>query len=129
MKRLQLYINKSKDAAWTRWTKEYLKALRERHNMLHQAKEMQIALDDIVLIKVDEKQREKCNIGMVDRGKLRTSKSYIEHPIQYLYPLEIHCNVKRQSSSVNTNTSSLDANAKEYQPRRTAAAIDESYQG
>ena len=96
--------------------------------MLHQAKEMQIALDDIVLIKVDEKQREICNIGMVDRGKLRTSKSYNEHPIQYLYPLEIHCNVKRQSSSVNTNTSSLDANAKEYQPRRIAAAIDESYQ-
>ena len=31
LKRQQLYINKCKDAAWTRWTNEYLKALREKH--------------------------------------------------------------------------------------------------
>ena len=52
--------------------KEYLKALRERHNMLHQAKEMQISLGDIVLIKGDEKHRGKWNIRMADklyRGK------------------------------------------------------------
>ena len=60
--------------------------------MLHQAKEMQISLGDIILIKGDEKHRGKWNIGMVDklyRGKdgviravgLRTSKSYIQRPI------------------------------------------------
>ena len=38
----QRCINKCKDAAWTRWTKEYLKALRERQNMLHQANKTQI---------------------------------------------------------------------------------------
>ena len=59
MKRRQRYLNKCKDAAWTRWTKEYLKALRERGNMLLQAKEMQISLGDIVLIKGDEKHRGK----------------------------------------------------------------------
>ena len=48
MKRQQRYINKCKDAAWTRWKKEYLKALREIHNMLHQANEMQISLGDIL---------------------------------------------------------------------------------
>ena len=48
MWRQQRYINKCKDAAWTRWKKEYLKALRERHNMLHQANEMQISLGDIL---------------------------------------------------------------------------------
>ena len=31
----QRCINRCKDATWPRWTKEYLKALRERHNMLH----------------------------------------------------------------------------------------------
>ena len=68
IKRRQRYINKCKDAAWTRWTKEYLKALKERHNMLHQAKEMMVSLSDIVLIKGDEKQviqgqiwRDKCS--------------------------------------------------------------------
>ena len=58
-KRRQRYLNKCKDAAWTRWTKEYLKALRERGNMLLQAKEMQISLGGIVLIKGDEKHRGK----------------------------------------------------------------------
>ena len=42
MKKGQRYIDKCKDAAWTRWTKEYLKALRESHNILYQGKEMQI---------------------------------------------------------------------------------------
>ena len=93
MKRQQHYINKCKDAAWSRWTKEYLKALRERHNMLCQAKEMQISLGDIVLIRGDDEHMGKLNIGMVEklyRCKdgviqalvLRTSKLYTERPIQ-----------------------------------------------
>ena len=100
--------------------------------MLHQAKQMQISLGDIVLIKGDENQRWEWNFGMVDklyRGKdgvipavgLRTSKSYIERSIQYLYPLELHCDAEKQPLSVNTNTSTLDA--KEYQAQRTAAVI------
>ena len=97
MKRRQQYINKCKDAAWTR-AKEYLKALRETHNMLHHAKEMQISLGEVVLIKATEKHTGKWNIGLVEklyRSKdgviravgLRTSKTYIERPIQYLCPL------------------------------------------
>ena len=50
--------------------------------------------------------------------RLITSKSY-------LYPLELHWDVEKQSSSVNTNTSTLHANAKEYRPGRAAAAIAE----
>ena len=97
---------------------------------------MQVSLGDIVLIKGDGKHRRKPNVGMVDklyRGKdgviravgLRTSKSYIERQIQYLHPLKLHCDVEKQPSSVNTNTSILDANAKAYLPRRTVAVIAE----
>ena len=85
---------------------------------------MQISLGEIVLIKGYEKHQGKWNIGMADRGKdgvkhavgLRTSKLYIERLIQYLYPLEFHCDVEKQPSSVNTDTSTLDATAKEYRP-------------
>ena len=31
IKRRQRYINKCKDAAWTRWWKEYFKVLKQRH--------------------------------------------------------------------------------------------------
>ena len=94
---------------------------------------MQVSLGDIALIKGDGKHRGKWNVGIVDRGKdgviravgLRTSKSYIERQIQYLHPLELHCDVEKQPSSVNTNTSILDANAKAYLPRRTVAVIAE----
>ena len=64
--------------------------------MLHQGKEMQISLGDIIFIKDDKKHRGEWDIGLVEklcRGKdgvtqaveFRTSKSYIEHPIQYLH--------------------------------------------
>ena len=67
-------------------------------------------------------------IGKLYRGKdgvmravgLRTLKSYIECLIQYLYALELHYDVEKRPLSANTNTSTLDA--KEYRPRRTAAA-------
>ena len=80
---------------------------------------MQISLGGIV----DKKHKGKWNIGMVEKlytGKdgviraeaLRTSKSYNECPVQYLYPLKLHCDFEKHTSSVNTNTSTLDGNAK-----------------
>ena len=62
---------------------------------------MQMSLGHIVLIKGEEKHRGKWNIGMVDnlyRGKddviravgLRTSKSYIKCPIQYLLQIQFN---------------------------------------
>ena len=100
MKRRQGYINKCKDAAWTRWMEEYLKDQRERHNMLHQPEEMQISLHDIVLIKDDEMHRGEWNIGMVDklyRGKdgviravgLKTSKIVYRASDSILVPTRV----------------------------------------
>ena len=97
---------------------------------------MQISLSGMVLIKGNGKDRGKWNIGLVDKlyrdedrliraVGLRTSKPYIDRSIQYLYPLELHCDVEKQPSSVNANTSTLDANAKEYQTRRARGIIAE----
>ena len=90
IKRRQRYINKCKDAAWTRWWKEYLKVLKERHNMLHQAKEMKISSSDIVLIRGDEKQaikgqiwRDKCS--GVENIKIVYGTSY-----SILVPTHVH---------------------------------------
>ena len=51
------YAQKCKEKAWTRWTSEYLKALREQHNLKHKSYEIQISKGDVVLIKSDEKNR------------------------------------------------------------------------
>ena len=52
IKRRQRYINKGKEAVWkndgiiNRWKKEYLRSLRERHNMMHNTKAMKIEVGD-----------------------------------------------------------------------------------
>ena len=66
------YVQKCKKKAWTRWTSEYLKALREQHNLKHKSHDIQISKGDIVLIKGDETNRGKWNIGIVqhiNKGK------------------------------------------------------------
>ena len=90
------YVQKSKEKAWTRWTSEYLKALREQHKIKHKSHEIQISKSDILLIKGDEKNRGKWNIGLVqhiNKGKdgnihsvkLRCKKAILERAIQHLH--------------------------------------------
>ena len=71
---------------------------------------MEIATGDVVLIKGDDKHRSNRNIGIVEelcKGKdnviravkRRSRKTYIERPIQFLYPLELSCDTwKRQKN-------------------------------
>ena len=102
IKKRQKYIKRCKDAAWNRWNKVYLSSLRERDNMKYNQKHMEIAIGDVVLIKGDDKHRGKWNIGIVEElfegkdnviraVKLRSRKTHIERPVQFLYPLELSC--------------------------------------
>ena len=137
IKTRQRYINKCKEAAWKRRKREYLRSLPERHNMMHNTKEMRIEVGGVVLIKGEEKNKEKWGIrimkelykekdGLIRGVKLRTPKSHIERSIQHLYPLELHCNMKKSTSkSKNTSHKKLNVDAKDFKPRGTAAAIAE----
>ena len=59
IKKRQRYIKHCKDAAWNRWNKEYLRSLRERHNMKNNQRHIEIATGDVVLTKGDGKHRGK----------------------------------------------------------------------
>ena len=61
----------------------------------------------------------------VIRGiKLRTPRSHMDRPIQYLYPLELHWDMEKLTSkSKNTSYKKLKVDAKEYTPQGTVAAI------
>ena len=52
------YLPKCKDVVWGRWSTEYLRSLRERHNLKHN-KQTQLSLSrrDVVIIKGEEKNR------------------------------------------------------------------------
>ena len=87
-KKRQKYIARCKDGAWRRWKREQLTALRERHNMAHNTKEVKIDIGDVVMIKGEDKRRGKWKIGIVKelyRGKDQEIRSVqIKTAIGYL---------------------------------------------
>ena len=102
IKKQHLYFKRCKDAAWNKWNKECLCSLRERHNMKNNQRHLEIAIGDVVLTKVNEKHKGKWSNGIVEElyeGKdnviravnLRSRKTCIERPIQFLCPLELNC--------------------------------------
>ena len=53
--------------------------------------------------------------------RIRTTKNVIEREIQLLYPMELHSNTKTTTSNTQDDKT-LNVNAKEIRPKRSAAA-------
>ncbi|XP_068739951.1 uncharacterized protein [Montipora capricornis] len=122
------YLRRCKEVLWLRWKNEYLKSLRERHNLNQKTKETALTPGDVVLIKGEERNRGLWRLGVVDKlipgrdgivraVRLRAGKSFLERPAQHLYPLELSCNRNTQEG-----TARLNARASEFQPRRAAVS-------
>lgn len=123
------HIRACKDALWKRWTREYLTALRERHNLKLKGQTTSLKVGDVVIIRSEDKNRGKWPLGIVEQlyegkdnvvraVKLRAGKTHLERPIQYLYPLELTCDHQMQTSKLPTQ---LRAEASVFRPRRDAA--------
>ena len=54
------YLRRCKDAMWKRWTREYLRALRERHGLKHSGKESVLGVGDVVIIHSEERMMVLC---------------------------------------------------------------------
>ena len=50
-----------------RWRREYLTALREKHNMTHQTGKLKISVGDVVIVKSDDKNRGNWPLAIVQR--------------------------------------------------------------
>ena len=123
------YVAKCEDVVWGRWSTEYVRSLRERHNLTHNKKrQLSLSRGDVVIIKGEGKNRNrhwKLGIvaelitgidGVVRGAKLRAGKSYLERPIQHLYPLELSCDMAAGAPIRN-----LDPKAPVSRPTRDAA--------
>ena len=99
------YVRQCKDVLWSRWTTEYIRSLRERHNLKHKTKDLTLKVGDVVLIQSKECNCGKWNIriivklikgrdGVVRGVRLRAGKSYLERAIQHLCPMELSCDVR-----------------------------------
>jgi hypothetical protein len=121
------YLQSCKDRLWTRWTNEYLRGLRERHDLTHNEKPNTISEGDVMLIRGDQKNRAKWKIGIVTElitGKdgvvrgatLRAGRDTYERAVQHLYPMELHCD-----RDPPTKATALNPNVPNFRPRREAA--------
>ena len=121
------YLLKCKQALWSRWTTEYLQRLRERHRMKHKGQTMALAKGEVVIIKDEERNRNKWKTGIVEElisGRdgiiraaiLRAGKGTLERAVQHLYPLELTCDRENVRSSPHLNPEALT-----FRPRRDAA--------
>ena len=59
------YVRWCKDVLWSRWTTEYIRSLRERHNLKHKTQESTLKVGDVVSIQSEERNRGKWSIGIV----------------------------------------------------------------
>ncbi|PFX16727.1 hypothetical protein AWC38_SpisGene18979 [Stylophora pistillata] len=51
------YLRGCKDTLWSRWTREYLRGLRERHRLKHKGDVTYPSRGEVVIIKLEEKNR------------------------------------------------------------------------
>ena len=61
------YLRRCKEMLWLRWKNEYLKSLRERHNLNQKTKETPLTPGDVVVIKGEERNHGLWRIGEVDK--------------------------------------------------------------
>ena len=123
------YLHEVKGHVWKRWQREYLTSLRQRYQA-NTSSANHPEEGDIILIKVDEKNRNMWKMGKITklirgrdtlvRGvKLQCGKQSLERPIQLVYPSGLKCSVKE-------NRKKLVARAKLFRPKRQAAAVAEA---
>lgn len=128
IRRRAKYLRTCKDQMWSRWQREYLTALRERHNLTHRVTKFQPKRGDVVIVKTDNKNRGTWPLAMVNEVypgsdgviravQLRTAKSMLERPVQHLYPLELECDLSTPVADPRLNPQAQDS-----RPRRDAAA-------
>lgn len=128
IRRRAKYLRTCKDQMWNRWQREYLTALRERHNLMHRVTKFQPKKGDVVIVKTDNKNRGTWPLaivnevypgsdGVIRAVQLRTAKSMLERPVQHLYPLELECDLCTPVADPR-----LNPQAQDFRPRRDAAA-------
>lgn len=124
------YLQNVKNHLWSRWQREYLTSLQLRYQANTRSTTDHPNEGNIVLIKGDEKNRNKWKIGKVTKlicgkdkvvrgAKLQSGKATLERPVQLIYLLELKCDVRKCKTKLNTN-------AKEFKPKRRAAVVAEA---
>ena len=121
------HLLRCKEPIWKRWSREYLRSLRERHRAKIKPGPVPKVAGDAVIISDNEKKMGEWTLGIVEElvtgkdnevrvAKICGSKSHLEQAVQQHYPLELSCDVEQPIPPVVMNPQ-----APVFQPRRDAA--------
>jgi len=132
LRRRARYLKEYKRKIWNRWSNEYIRGLRERHNLQHHGKTNALKIGDVMLIKGDERNKGHWKLGIVKelikgrdgivRGaKLRTGNAILERAVQHLYPMKLQCDDALENESRASQDKRLHAEVEGFRPRRDAA--------
>lgn len=116
---------------WNRWTREYVRGLREQPRLSRARKtpnQPSIAIGEVVIINDDQKPRNVWKLAVVNQlitgrdgtvraAKLKTGNGYLERAIQHLYPLELACD-KEQTIQLNPKAPEFTHDPKEMLPQQ-----------
>ena len=119
------HLKGCKDHVWKRWSKEYVRGLREQHRRkaTDPGRGPQVG-GAVIVYDGEEKNRNKWRLaivaesitgrdGTVRGAKLKTAKGTLERAIQHLFPLELSCDKTPPNRGMNPNAVEF-----ECQPRR-----------
>ena len=121
------YLARCKEMVWSRWSKEYVRALREQHRRAGGEQTLHPKIGDVIIIRGDAKNRNHWKLGVVEEliqgrdgitraAKVKTSNGILERATQHLSPLELSCD---RSLPVELNPTAPEFMPR---PRRDAAA-------
>ena len=108
-----------KEVVWSRWTREYVRSLHERHSRSRGKQTPHPSVGEVVIIQDESRNRNSWKLGIVERlivgcdgiirgAKLRAGKGAVQH----LYPFELSC---------DRTVARLNPEAAPYWPRWDAA--------
>ena len=116
------YLQRLTDHLCNRWRREYIPALRESHRLKLDSAGQTVQIGDIVSVHDESLPRTKWRMGVVhelikgvdketrgavvriaDKGK----SSYLQRPLQRLFPLEILDDVKKEPESFTEDVTSV----------------------
>ena len=65
LKKRAKYICSCKNRVWLSWNEEYLRGLREQHNLVHNSKELKLKEGDLVITRGHRKNRGHWKTGII----------------------------------------------------------------
>ena len=102
LKKRAKFLQECKRVMWNRWSREYVRSLRERHRRAGGKQTPHPKIGEVVIIREEKKPRNLWELavvkqlimgrdGIVQGAILKTGKGSMERAVQHLYPLELSC--------------------------------------